>query len=259
VSTRDFYPPDLDAARTLVGRGWWPLLERVYEMAEAEQVRPFQIKEKFAGLSVSWHPEDIRRVGRETLLTLTQELEARSYKMCEACGAPGEPVQARLGDWKKTLCPGHATMRRQGALWHEIYGFQPYTTPLEGAESDDEIELMLEDLQATPGHQRLIREAIGLSSGEAEDDDEMSDLERAWGVDKLPYRNAQATHECPERARHLQTIRWDLEGYEGLFGPAVTRVQRWAGRWWAHNEEYATEISHCPWCGELLDRLNSPE
>lgn len=90
----------------------------------------------------------------------------------------------------------------------------------------------------------------------------MSDLEKTWGLDRLPYNNAQATHECPKRERHLQTIRWDLEDDEdrtGLWGPAVTRIQRWSGRWWAHNEEYATEVAFCPWCGELLDRVNSPE
>ncbi len=90
----------------------------------------------------------------------------------------------------------------------------------------------------------------------------MSDLEKAWGLDRLPYENPQATHDCPKRGRHLQTIRWDLEEDEdrtGLWGPAVTRIEQWSGRWWAHNEEYATEVTHCPWCGGPLDRVNSPE
>lgn len=135
MSTRDYDPPDLETARTLVGRGWWPLLERVYAMAEAEEATPLQIKEKGGGLRIAWSREDVRRIGWDTLYGLSQELESESYRTCEACGEPGEPVQARgRGDWRKTLCSRHTEMRRQGAMWHEIMGFQPYTTPREGAD-----------------------------------------------------------------------------------------------------------------------------
>lgn len=84
----------------------------------------------------------------------------------------------------------------------------------------------------------------------------MSRLNEMWGIDKLPYGDPQAIHECSDGDRHLQSARWDLEGdetYTGLWGPAVTRIERWKGRWWGHNEEYATEVTVCPWCGERLD------
>lgn len=40
----------------------------------------------------------------------------------------------------------------------------------------------------------------------------------------------------------------DSDGY----GAAVEHIDRWGGRWWAHNREYATEVSFCPWCGREL-------
>lgn len=144
MSTRDLYPPKLAVARTLVGRGWWPLLERVYELAETEGIVPMQIKEKGGGLRVAWAPEDVRRIGRDKLYGLSQELESESYRRCEACGEPGEPVQASgRGDWKKTLCPEHAAMRAAGARWDEIFGFQPYTTPIEGEALRDRLADLL--------------------------------------------------------------------------------------------------------------------
>lgn len=118
---KDFYP-DRATARELVGRGWWPLLDEAFDMAERQAVVIMQIKEKFGGLRVYLEPET-----PSSVLDFTDELERRSYQTCEACGAPGER-RTEFG-WHKTLCALCAARRRKGETWDAIMGFQPYTTP----------------------------------------------------------------------------------------------------------------------------------
>jgi hypothetical protein len=61
-------------------------------------------------------------------------------------------------------------------------------------------------------------------------------------------------HPCPEQVRHLGARpgpaddRIPATRYE----PAITKSEKANGRWWGHNDEYATEISFCPWCGTEL-------
>lgn len=64
-----------------------------------------------------------------------------------------------------------------------------------------------------------------------------------------------ATHECPEKERHLGISRQGpgADSPEARYGPALEGIARFNGRWWAHNDEYATEVSFCPWCGRGLD------
>jgi hypothetical protein len=66
-------------------------------------------------------------------------------------------------------------------------------------------------------------------------------------------------HECAARSHHGGLdARSDSDApAEHLYGAAITRVERIGGRWWAHNEEYSTEVSYCPWCGAQLRASHS--
>jgi hypothetical protein len=117
--------PDPRTARRLVGRGWWPLLDAAFAVAEREGVRIGQIKEKLGHLCVYYDcttAEQWERLG-----PVEDDLLGRSAALCEACGAPGT-LHTEFG-WLKTLCGDCATRRAAGQSWKKIFGFQPYTTP----------------------------------------------------------------------------------------------------------------------------------
>lgn len=59
-------------------------------------------------------------------------------------------------------------------------------------------------------------------------------------------------HQCPERERHRGIDAHDDQSPEHLWGPAIQRIAYVEGTWWAHNSEYATQVSFCPWCGREL-------
>jgi hypothetical protein len=90
------------------GDGWYHLICDVatqlvgLEPPEAD-LRVTQVKEKFGGL---------RFYMRAQLSAVNQRLigdaEARSFTICEACGAPGA-LQHR-GGWYRTRCAHHATL-----------------------------------------------------------------------------------------------------------------------------------------------------
>jgi uncharacterized protein (DUF433 family) len=71
------------------------------------------------------------------------------------------------------------------------------------------------------------------------------------------FEEPEDRHDCPNRKEHLGAGHgpgWDDDAAppERLWGDAVTRIERVGGRWWAHDNEYATEVSFCPWCGVRL-------
>jgi hypothetical protein len=90
------------------GDGWYQLLNDfasqlvALEPPEAD-VHVNQVKETFGGL---------RFYARSVLSVVSQqrieEVEARSFTICEACGAPGA-LQHR-GGWYRTRCPHHAAL-----------------------------------------------------------------------------------------------------------------------------------------------------
>ncbi len=73
-----------------------------------------------------------------------------------------------------------------------------------------------------------------------------------WIGDQI---EVEERHECPARDAHRSAEHGpsDRRIPAARYGPALTRIERSDGRWWAHNDEYATEISFCPWCGEELE------
>ena len=55
-------------------------------------------------------------------------------------------------------------------------------------------------------------------------------------------------HNCPRKSGHEGTEpRTDAKSQQLLYGAAILSIEQIDGRWFAHNEEYATEVSFCPW------------
>ena len=74
-----------------------------------------------------------------------------------------------------------------------------------------------------------------------------------WGTDSSERAaTPDARHHCTRQADHLGTSAGQSEVPGALYGSAVCMIERIGNRWWAHNEEYATEVSFCPWCGQHL-------
>jgi len=40
---------------------------------------------------------------------------------------------------------------------------------------------------------------------------------------------------------------------DDFFGSAIYAIEKRNGKWIAHNDEYASYISYCPFCGKKLD------
>jgi len=100
-----------------VGPGWEPLVDELH--AQVLELEPTivvsQVKEKFGGLRyyVQLAPES-NSASHLTVNSLIDEYEARSFKTCEWCGAPGTTE----GDgWAKTLCPTHREAWDEGKRW----------------------------------------------------------------------------------------------------------------------------------------------
>jgi hypothetical protein len=68
------------------------------------------------------------------------------------------------------------------------------------------------------------------------------------------FESVDQSHDCEERNRHRGQERSTNESSapEELYGAAITKIDQRDGQWWAHNGEYSTEISFCPWCGIRL-------
>ena len=87
-----------------VGKGWHPLVLPLIEQCEAEDVKVFQVKEKFGGLRFYTDGNT-----SEKLNHAIDSAEVACAKTCEECGAPGT---LRTGGWLKTLCDEHAKGRK---------------------------------------------------------------------------------------------------------------------------------------------------
>ena len=61
-------------------------------------------------------------------------------------------------------------------------------------------------------------------------------------------------HEC-QGLKDLKVPDEDMEDEIGVFGvgPAIFSIDRTEGGWVAHNGEYSSVISFCPFCGKRLD------
>ena len=83
-----------------VGDGWLDLIDQL--VTDLLNIGPMpelhQIKEKFGGLRFSVEEAD------NELYDFIEEIEVRSFGICEVCRAPGK---VREGGWLKTLCRDH--------------------------------------------------------------------------------------------------------------------------------------------------------
>lgn len=88
-------PFPLEHAIGCVGKGWRPIVERLYNLCVEYNVDVHQVKEKFGGLRfyTGGAPPEFHEAVRVA--------ENESYRTCENCGNPGKP---RGGGWIKTLC-----------------------------------------------------------------------------------------------------------------------------------------------------------
>ena len=84
-------------AKRCVGEGWSSLIDAIFDRLP-EDAYISQIKEKFGGLRFY-----VDGVSSE-VLDFVDEMENKSYEICEVCGLPGKP---REGGWIKTLCDEH--------------------------------------------------------------------------------------------------------------------------------------------------------
>jgi hypothetical protein len=79
-------------AKTMVGKGWSHLLDRIYDHVPAD-VRFAQIKEKWAALRVYYDGGD------DAFDRIVSDAEKESSTTCESCGKVGE-IKLSLGWWK---------------------------------------------------------------------------------------------------------------------------------------------------------------
>lgn len=92
---------DKKLALDSVGPGWASLIEELFSFMEQRKVdcKIIQVKEKWGGLRVYTDGLD------ETLDEKIQELEKRSFTICEVSGAPGK--LRNCNGWYRTLSDVH--------------------------------------------------------------------------------------------------------------------------------------------------------
>lgn len=91
-----------------VGRGWFPLLERLDADLAAliPDYKVAQVKEKFGGLRFYVdYPENSDPVAQERARLLICEAQNASLEICDECGEVGKP---RPGRWLVIRCDQHA-------------------------------------------------------------------------------------------------------------------------------------------------------
>ena len=95
---------DTNSTYVEVPKGWYPLLDAMFEEIDAEIARDpsswialDQVKEKYGTLRVYFTG------GNDKIDSIVERYEERSAVTCERC-AGEDPTQSREG-WVKTLCP----------------------------------------------------------------------------------------------------------------------------------------------------------
>lgn len=100
---------DRELAKASVGKGWASLIDEVFDAKESmnlRNVKIVQVKEKYAGLRIyidGYEMDENHPVYQ--FEKLIHDIERRSYKICEECGAPGA---VRGTGWIFTSCDAHS-------------------------------------------------------------------------------------------------------------------------------------------------------
>jgi len=85
---------------TSVGRGWAPLVNRVFDKMETIKgsIKILQVKEKWGGLRI------YTDYSNNELDKVINDVEKKSLTICEVCGEPGK---IRGKSWYYTACDNH--------------------------------------------------------------------------------------------------------------------------------------------------------
>lgn len=85
---------------TSVGKGWAPLVNRVFDKLETIKgsIKIVQVKEKWGGLRI------YTDYSNKELDKVIYDVEKESLTICEECGEPG---QLRGKNWYYTACEKH--------------------------------------------------------------------------------------------------------------------------------------------------------
>lgn len=86
--------------------GWFELLKEACEKLKDAPIEFAQIKEKFGGLRIyfDYLGDDDSDMTFDEVSDILEEIEERSFTICEICGAPGKPTGR---GWIQTLCEKH--------------------------------------------------------------------------------------------------------------------------------------------------------
>lgn len=93
---------DREYAKLCVGSGWHALLDEVFDYFERQAVEVLQVKEKFGQLRIYVTSASDEMYVSEDVYAKIAEIERRSGRICETCGAPST-LQNR-GGWVKSIC-----------------------------------------------------------------------------------------------------------------------------------------------------------
>ena len=95
-----------EEAYECVGKGWKTLIDECYDIiAPYPEIIVVQIKEKFGGLR--FYTDYIN----EDVDDKINEVENRSFKICEDCGNPASENMLKYGGWYLALCDEDWTKR----------------------------------------------------------------------------------------------------------------------------------------------------
>ncbi len=85
---------------TSVGKGWAPLINRVFDKLETIKgsIKIVQVKEKWGGLRI------YTDYSNKELDKVIYDIEHESLEVCEVCGQPGK---LRGSNWYYTSCDEH--------------------------------------------------------------------------------------------------------------------------------------------------------
>jgi hypothetical protein len=101
----------------LVGKGWWPILDRLMgRLIELGWNRELaQVKEKYGGLRFYIYGVDEKIY--DAVYEAIDDAEAEAARTCEWCGTPGKCSSWDAG-WMLTLCDKCGEERREeGKKW----------------------------------------------------------------------------------------------------------------------------------------------
>ena len=100
-------------AKSRFGPGYTGLIEELYEVVQCAGGQVLNIQRENGALRVASHGLVFGGVGQ----WMVRALEQRSATTCEACGEPGERVEAESGREIRSLCTAHTYAFLENPSW----------------------------------------------------------------------------------------------------------------------------------------------